>query len=753
MRRNQVKSRATLPMKARRSSRSAKMLCATAMLISPLSPSLAQAQTAQGTAAKEDDAVLPAVTVNANAEGGLATTENSGSFATRGATVFKGVESIRDVPQPVTVITRQLMNDRASLDLHDVLQYATGVAVDYTDSERVSYHSRGFQIDALQIDGLTFNQNGSGFVQPDTAVLDRVEVLRGASGMLRGAGNPSATVNLVRKRPTKEFQGSVQLSLGSWNRRRLEADISAPVNEAGNVRTRFVAVKDKKDFFQDAKQEDRQVLYGVIEADLGPKTMLTASLQHTDLKATGAWGNLPSNFDGSSLDLPRNTYLGSDWNKWNRENQQAYLELLHRFDNDWSIKANAAYTRLKLTDFKQTYFTRNSTTNPYLFSVATAEYVGAGSDQISAGLTANGPFSFLGRRHELVVGAETIRNKSRDSWGRGSLYPQNVDIRSFDPYSTYAERVVDLSGVTPSRPVYVDQQGLFATARLSITDPLTAIVGSRVSWYEYDSRVPPANASVVTRSKNNGEITPYAGLMLDITREISGYASYTEIFAPQTVLNASGNVLDPVTGEDYEIGLKGEFLGGRLNASAGLFRINNTGRSVEDTTSTNPCPPSNLAGYCRVAGGKQRSEGWELELAGEVARGWQVFGGYTNTRTKYIRDTAANTGQPLRSIDPKHQLRLFTTYRLERVIPGLTIGGGMQVQSGSYVTAGNVTSRQGGYSVVNAMLGYRINRHYSLQVNVNNLLDKVYYKKFAATGIANYYGDPRNVMVTLRGDF
>ncbi|MEC4721249.1 TonB-dependent siderophore receptor [Noviherbaspirillum sp. CPCC 100848] len=697
--------------------------------------------------------MLPTVTVNANADADTATTENSGSFTTRGATVFKGVESIRDIPQPVTVITRQVMNERASMDLHDVLQYTTGVAVDYTDSERVTYHSRGFQIDALQIDGLTINQTGSAFVQPDTAVLDRVEILRGASGMIRGSGNPSATVNLVRKRPAKAFQGSAQLSAGSWDRRRLEADVSTPVNEAGTVRTRFVAVKDKKDFFQDVKQEDREVFYGVVEADLGPNTTLAASLQHTDLKATGAWGNLPRNFDGSSLNLPRSTYLGSDWNTWNRENQQAYLELLHRFDNDWSIKANAAYTRLKLNDFKQTYFTRNSTTNPYLFSVASAQYIGAQSDQISAGITANGPFGFLGRKHELVVGAETVRNKSRDSWGRGSLYPQTVDIRTFDPHSTYAERFIDLSGVAPSKPVYIDQQGIFATARFSITDPLTAIIGSRVSWYEYDSRVPPANASVVTRSKNNGEITPYAGLVVDFTKEISGYASYTEIFTPQTVLNASGSVLNPVTGEDYEIGLKGEFLNGRLNASMGLFRINNTGRSVEDTTSINPCPPSNLTGYCRVAGGEQRSEGWEFELAGEVARGWQVFGGYTNTRTKHIRDTAANTGQPLRSIDPKHQFRLFSTVSLNRLVPGLTVGGGMQIQSDSYVTAGNITSRQGGYSVYNAMLGYRINRNYSLQVNVNNLFDKVYYKKIAATGIANYYGDPRNVMVTLRGDF
>ncbi|RKT49657.1 outer membrane receptor for ferric coprogen and ferric-rhodotorulic acid [Azonexus fungiphilus] len=696
------------------------------------------------------EATLPAVTVNAS--GPRSTTENSGSYASGGASVFKGVEKIREIPQPVTVMTRQLIDDRALLDLHDVLQNTTGIAVDYVDSERVTYYSRGFQLDAIQVDGLTFNPGGSAFIQPDTAVLDRVEVLRGASGMIRGTGNPSGAMNLVRKRPTKDSQASARLTLGSWDRRRLEADLSTPLNEAGTLRSRFVAVKDKKGFFQDVKQEDREVFYGVIEADLGPRTTLTASLQHADLKATGSWGNLPRNFDGSSLDLPRSTFLGADWNKWNRENQQAYVELQHQFDNEWTLKLNTAYARLKLNDFKQSYFTRNSTTNPYQFSVTTAEYVGAQSDQLAAGLTANGPFELLGRKHGLVVGLEKLRIKSRDSWGRGSLFPVTVDIRDFDPRSSYPEQAVDLSGIAPSKPVYTTQTAAFATTRLSLTDRLSALLGARANWYEYDSHVPPANASVVTHYKINREVTPYAGLVYDLTPQLSAYASYTEIFQPQNVLDASGNMLAPITGEDYEIGFKGEFLNGRLNATLGMFRIDNNGKAVEDTASTTPCPPSNLTGYCRVAGGEQRSEGWELELSGEIQPKWQVFAGYTNTRTKYLRDTAANTGQPLRSIDPKHQLRLFTTYNLSSWLPGLTVGGGAQIQSDAYARSGSVVARQSGYAIYNAMLAYRFAKAYSLQLNVNNLFDKVYYKKFAPTGISNYYGDPRNLMLTFRAD-
>ncbi|HBF50337.1 MAG TPA: TonB-dependent siderophore receptor [Massilia sp.] len=725
--------------------RRAKLLCATAVLLSPFTV-LAQGPSAENSpadGAAEVAEVAEAAPAVVNVVG---KTENKNSFAARSASVFRGAEDLRDIPQPVTVLTREFLDARNLLDLHDVLQNTPGVTVDYVDSERVTYFSRGYQIDALQIDGLTINQSGSAFVQPDTAVLEQVEVLRGASGMLRGAGNPSATVNMVRKRPTRAFQASGALTLGSWDRRRVEADISSPLNASGSVRGRMVAVKDRKEFFQDAKQEDREVLYGVVEADLGERTTLTGSLQYTGLDATGAWGGMPGNFDGTPLNLPRSTYLGSDWNKWNRTNEQALLAFEHRFDNDWTIKASAAYTHLDLKDFKQTYMARpTGATNPYLMTVTTAEYTGNESKQAAMTVIANGPFTLFGRKHELTIGAERMRVDAVESWGAGNLYPITVDIRDWNPASSYAERDVTLP-TTPTRPNVTTQQGAFGTFQLSLLDSLQGLVGARLSWWEYDSHGSPTSNYKVTR-----EVTPFFGLVYDVSKNVSAYASYTEIFTPQNVRDAQGEILDPIRGEDYELGLKGAFFGGALNASAGLFRIENVGRAVEDTSSINPCLPYFTSGYCRVAGGKQRSEGWEAELSGEVLPGLQVFGGYTNTRTRYVVDTAANTGQPLRSIDPKHQLRVFATYKLDAFAPGLSVGGGVQAQSDAFVRSGAVTSRQGGYTIANAMLSYRFNKNLALQVNANNLFDKVYYKKFAPTGIGYYYGDPRNVSVTLRG--
>ena len=720
--------------------RQATALCAAATLFSPLS-ALAAVPAAPDDLSPE---AIPTVSITGKHD---STTEKSKSFTTRSSTLFKGEQDIRDTPQPVTVITRQFMEERNLLDLTDVLNNTPGIQVDYTDSERLSYNSRGFSIDALQVDGLTFNLSGSAFAQPDTAVLDRVEVLRGASGMLRGSGNPSATVNMVRKMPTREFQAAGGLTVGSWDRRRVEVDVSTPLNESGSVRGRVVAVKDQKDFFQKAREEDREVLYGVVQADLTPRTTVTASLQHTDLDATGAWGGIPGNFDGSSLNMPDDTILGASWNRWNRYNDQAQIGVEQRFDNGWSVRANAGYTalRMKNNGFKQTYVTRTSTTNPYLMDITTSQYTGDDSRQQAMNLIADGPFELFGRKHSLVLGAERVYNRTIATRGVGNLFRETIDIRTFDPYSTYAERDVTTMPAGGTPPTVTTNDGAFATARFSLADPLTLLVGGRLSWWETENR---ANGSgyKVTR-----EATPYIGVVFDLSNELSAYSSYTEIFTPQNVRGADGNLLNPITGEDIELGLKGEFFGGRLNSTLALFQIENVGRPIEDTSSISPCLPYFTTGYCRIAGGKQRSEGFEAEVSGEILTGWQVMAGYTNTRTKYVTDTAANVGQPLRSIDPKHQLRLFTSYSANRSGPGWTIGGGVNMQSDSYVRGSGLTATQGGYGVANAMFAYRFTEKLSVQANVNNLFDKVYYKKFAPTGLGYYYGDPRNVSVSLRG--
>lgn len=682
---------------------------------------------------------------------GLGTvTENTGSYTTGAVTIGKTAQSLRRTPQSVTVLTQQRLADQNLNNLTEVLEQTPGIVVDYTDSERVAYYSRGFALDAIQYDGATVVQGSGGgsYIQSDSAIVDHMEVLRGATGMLRGSGNPSGTVNIVRKRPTREFQASGSYTAGSWDAQRYVADISGPLTEGGVVRGRVIAVHDDKDFFQDSRMERKNVFYASLAADLTDRTTFTGGIEYTELDATGSWGGLPADFDGSPLNLPRDTYLGASWNRWNRSNVQTFGEIEHLFENDWKLKLMATRTSFKLDDngFKQTYISRASTTNPYLMNVSVTEGDGGESEQTNYSLVADGPFSLFGREHQLVFGAERIRNDSYASPTRAVSQLTNVDIRDWDPGSSLAEPDITIT----AKPVMTrtTQEGAYATWRISLADPLTAIIGARMSWWESEQPTNPDAAYSV-----NQEVTPYAALIYDLNENFSLYGSYTEIFNPQHITDASGALLDPITGEAYEIGLKGEFYEGRLNSSFSVFRINQVGKALDDVSGPESCPPYNPDDYCQVAGGKSRSEGFELELSGEVLPDWQVGGGYTYTTTEYLKDTVSNTGNVLRSTDPKRMLKLFTSYRLPGELSAWKVGGGVRAQSDIYSRSGEMEATQSGYAVYNAMVDYRFDDNYSVQLNANNIFDKHYYKKIGTTFTSYYYGDPRNFTVTLRGTF
>lgn len=677
-------------------------------------------------------------------------TENSGSYTTGAVSIGKSPQTLRRTPQSVTVLTSQRLQDQGLTNLTSVLEQTPGVVVDYTDSERVNYYSRGYQIDAIQYDGATVVQGSGGgsFIQSDSAIIDHVEVLRGATGMLRGSGNPSGTVNMVRKRPTREFQGSASVTAGSWDAQRYVVDVSGPLAAEGAIRGRMIAVHDDREMFQDIRKERKNVLYGSLAADLGERTTLTTGIEYTELDATGAWGGLPADFSGKPLDLSRSTYLGTDWNRWNRSNLQTFVELEHLFDNDWALKLSGTRTHFRLDDhgFKQTFISRATTTNPYLVNVQTTEGDGGESEQTNLSATLNGPFSLLGRQHELMLGVERIRNDSTASATNNMANLTNVDVRTWDPKTILAEPAITIR----ARPVMTrtTQEGAHATWRISLADPLTAIVGARINWWDYDQSTTATGHYSVTQ-----EVVPYAALIYDLNDNFSTYASYTEIFNPQSATDATGSVLAPITGEAYEMGIKGEFYDGRLNTSLALFRINQVGKALDDINSPNPCPPFYATGYCQAASGKSRSDGFEIEVSGEVLPGWQMSGGYTYTSTEFLKDTVSNTGNVLRSTDPKRMLKLFTRYRLPGAWSDLTVGGGVRAQSDIYSRSGTALASQSGYAVYSAMASYRFNDHYSLQLNANNLFDKAYYKKIGTTATSYYWGEPRSLEVTLRGTF
>jgi len=226
-------------------------------------------------------------------------TEGSGAWITDSAsTATRMALSPRETPQSVTIITRQRLDDMGVNRLDDVLAQTTGVTVGGLDTERTSFSARGFAINNFQIDGMlregTASNHGvnHGVAQPNTPLFDmllydRIEVVRGATGLMGGTGDPSAAINLVRKRPTREFQGAAGVTLGRWDYRRGEIDLSAPLNSTGSVRARGVFARQSRDWFIDRYHEHKSLGMLIAEADLGAHTLFTAGVDFQDTKPKG----------------------------------------------------------------------------------------------------------------------------------------------------------------------------------------------------------------------------------------------------------------------------------------------------------------------------------------------------------------------------------------------------------------------------------------------------------------------------------
>jgi outer-membrane receptor for ferric coprogen and ferric-rhodotorulic acid len=233
---------------------------------------------------------LPEVNVTSTGEQPQIPTEKTKSYTVKSTgTATRLDTSLRETPQSISVITRQQLDDFRILSVNDALSYATGIKVEQFETDRTEYTARGLNITNFQVDGLTtpISFSGTNYGDLDVATYDRIEVLRGANGLLTGTGNPSATINFVRKRPTKDFQAKVDLSAGSWDNQRVDADVSSALNADGSVRGRLVAAHQDRNSYLDRYSTERNIVYGVIEVDLTDSTNLAIGHTYQQNDASG----------------------------------------------------------------------------------------------------------------------------------------------------------------------------------------------------------------------------------------------------------------------------------------------------------------------------------------------------------------------------------------------------------------------------------------------------------------------------------
>ena len=737
---------------------------------------------------------LPTVQVRSQLERSEVS-EGSGSYTVNSATVGGRLgESLREVPRSISVITRQQLDDQRVLNLSEAVQQLPGVTTSFSsgNSEEITYYSRGNVLDSITADGLAIAPRSAssgdtrgGGSNLGMAKYDSIQLLRGPDALFSGNGSPSGTINLVRKHPTESFQARAAMSVGSWDNYALEMDLSSPLTEDGRVRGRVVAARNESHHFYSAKASRKSTFYGIIDADLTPDTLLTVGASRDTVHgAPDQPPDFPRYNTGQQLNVDRRTGY-PDWAQRNYDINNVFASIEHRFNADWRLKAGFSNTRTLRGINQMTFY--GSAADP--LTDTTSGGVGASRADWHRDLTAvdvhlNGAFRALDRDHQFMVGTDYSDAEQYSMiGGLSSSDPIRRTViywPTFDPNTAIPAWTNDPGWDNTSR---YRQSGIYSYGRFQIQGPVKLILGGRYAsysawtsgWNAYPdaatgqcpSWATTCNAPVnVKYQDKSGIFTPYYALTWDVASQWTSYLSMASSFEDQTdKLSATMRPLDPTRGRSWELGLKGSPFGGRLNANIALYRSVRdnyavlVGRADEFAPAGRSC--------CYAGTGKFMARGIELGLSGALTPNWQVNAGYTfdDNKTEYGDDN----GQRFASYTPKHILRIWTSYRLSGRAHGFRLGGGVQAQSsffnsGTVNTWNDATNRYDGPSVPyqftepgraiwNAFGEYRFNRHLTASLNAYNLFNKRYLAVAGDTNGGNYYGAPRSLMLTMRGEY
>ncbi|WP_394225671.1 TonB-dependent siderophore receptor [Pseudoalteromonas spongiae] len=665
---------------------------------------------------------------------------HSNYLAVEAETASKLGISIKETPQSVRVITRALMNDFSLDDVNQVLETTPGVSVEKIETDRTYYKARGFDITNFQVDGLGLPQE-SGALQGtlDTAIYQRIEVVMGANGMMTGAGNPSATVNFIRKRPTDDLRANVSITAGSWSNMRLDADVSGRLNEYAAGRA--VVVKQKRDSYLDRYSVERDVFYGITELNLTDSTTLTTSLTYQQNDADSPlWGALALfDSEGNPTDYDTSTSTAADWAYWNNTSKQAFVELEQLVGDNWSVIARYAHTQTEQdSNLFYVYGTPDAQTGLGLTGYASDYQL---TDRLNLfDVYAKGSFELFGQEHLIAAGASVADMAYQDSslydYTTGNGFPAMPNLNEWDGVAPVP---VLKDGLNGSR-VDSEQVSEYVSARFSITDDLKLLAGIRHTAWETNGLSYGKN-----KSRDVSDTTSHLGTVYQINDDINVYASYSETFAPQAEQDINGQTLDPISGDTKEIGIKTELFNDLMMLNVAIFDAEQENIAVADTDNSTPDNTVH-----RAAPGIQ-SQGFELELSGEVGFGISANLGYTYTDID-VSDTF-NSGnkdaQLVKDYTPKQVFKLAAKYDAT-FVDGLSFGMNMRWQDDISRVQNDtplIVTKQNAYALVNMMASYEINSQVSVTANVNNVFDKKYVNSlYWAQG---FYGAPRNYALSL----
>lgn len=701
--------------------------------------SLAHAQAAD---AEDSAQKLPAIEVRDQRADGY--THAQSSAAT-------GLElSLRETPQSVSVITSQRMRDQQTRTVGQALEQVSGLTTTHNDDNRKEISSRGFQVENFQLDG---NLLVSDNVRPDlglAAIYERIEITKGATGLLSGTGDPSATVNLVRKRAhRRQFSAELDAEVGSWKNLGLAADIAAPLSADGSVRSRWVLAHERGEGFRDLKKDRLLTLYGTVEADLSASTRFSVGLSHESKQTDGAfWGSLPFYFsDGTRTNWRRSQTTAARWNRWNLHQTNAFAELDHTLANGWQWRSSLNYTRkyersnlLWVSEAPDRHTGQGMKGEPYFWKQTPDNL------DFNTGLTV--PFQALGFAQQASIRLHYNRFKGGWMGGGADANLLNADHASGDVIGNFFtwdhNSPAPIWGEPPIGSRFVTtQKAISFASRLQLARPLKLILGGRYShWEQNNQQAAWTPAAYRQREK---VFVPYLGVVYDLTPDLAAYASYTSMFKPQDGKDRHGRYLPPVRGNTVEAGLKSVWFDNRLQGTLAIYQTRQDNFAAPDEGHL--VPGTTDTASRAIKGAKVR--GYELELNGRLGHAWDLSLGWSHYSAKEPGGAHLNAHQP------RKVFKLFAKYDAARLLPGLSLGAGVRWHSRPPIELTNPgtglkeAAGQPAFALLDLMARYQINPKLALQLNVSNALDKTYYQLNQWWPDTMSYGEPRRIQLGL----
>ncbi|WP_448762028.1 TonB-dependent siderophore receptor [Acinetobacter tandoii] len=696
--------------------------------------------------AQDDVATLSTIQLQAYA------TTNQNSEQTKAYNVKKSSSATKlnidtqETPQTVNVVTRQQIDDFGLNSTREILKNTPGVTVLNQETERTTYMARGFEISNILTDSVGFPLSNWNYnnTNPDTFFYDRVEVIKGADALSNAFGDPSATINNIRKRPTKEFQANAGMSYGSWNTERYEADISGSLTQDGRVRGRLMGYEQTGDSYLDRYSSEKNGFAGVIEADLTDTTLLTVGYSQNQNKPNANnWGALPLlGANGQQLSYDQKYNPNPDWAHWDNTAQNAFVELKQKLGDKWAAKLTYNYNDLEHNSRLLYYYG-----NPQADGSGVSLTAWGGKEHLRqhlADLNFEGSYDLFNREHEATFGYSRIQSEQNDQQSSGFINDSNINnvtsvyngVSYTTQYTTnwasWTPKSVTWSAFSDAADYKQDINSFYAATRLHLTDNLKFILGG--NYVEASSKGISYGSAM---NYDESKFSPYTGLTYNFTPEYTGYMSYTSIFRPQTgIEETTGQALKPVEGKSYEAGFKSSWLDDKLTGSLAVFRTEQNNYPLRNSDGN----PLNR----KVQSSDLRSQGVELGLSGQLTDNINLAFGYTQFSLKDLKN-----GGAARTYNPNQTINLLATYTVP-ALPKLKVGAGFQWQDNIKLYDSNLNSTitQDDYALINLMASYEVNKHVSLQVNGNNITDKKYLNSFP-NGQA-FYGEPANYTMSVK---